>query len=384
MGWFDWIPSVSPLRRIRVDIDERWNIQAYGGRNLYPQEMHQILLRSPLVKKSVQVISDFISGQGFEKNTEQPVNEFGQNINDILDFASHDLSEYGGLALMLNLNGLGQAETVENIPFEYVRFGEPDNLGKHSDVKISNNWEQFSRELPQGSLIDPDSFPLWNPLTNTENGMKGQSVVLYYTGKNPHKYPLCTFDSVTNAAESDYSIQKYEVNQIANGFHGISLFRYPGQFESDGEKADLYNKLQEMQGVSGAGIFVLEVDEDVGNILETIPPSSSENFTATIDHVQTTIMSNYALPQVLLGINNSGSVFNEQALIDSFVIMNTNTVNARLQMARLFNSFGDFGDIIPREILRDEKQEEVVESVVEEVEEEEVVIEEETPEEEAA
>ena len=383
MGWFDWIPSRRPLERIKTDIDQRWKITSFGGNNLYPQEMHQIMLRSGILKKTIQVVADFVNGDGFTTNTEQPVNESGQTINDILEFASHDLSEYGGFALLLNTEGLS-VSTVETIPFEWVRFGEPDNFGRHFDVKVSNNWEIFSNKFPDKTDVDAMTFPLWNPLTASENALSGDGMVLYYTGKHPHQYPLTTFDAVSNLAESDHSLGMWTINSIANGFHGLSIFRYPGQFESDEEKAELHHKLSQAQGVNGNGIFVVEVDEDAGAIIENVPSNNTDAlFTNTKDYVRDGITMNYALPSVLLGITATGAVFNEQALIDAFIIMNTKTKNQRNIVARIFNSFGSWGEIIPQQILTQEEEEsEVEEEVVEEEETEEAPEEQETTEEE--
>lgn len=361
---FGFFPARKRLRRITKNIDERFKIVDYGFNNLYPQEMKQIMLRSPLVKASINVLADFINGDGFEKNDELPINDRGQNINDILNFASHDLSIFGGFALILSMNGLGTVQEIENLPFEFVRFGLPDELGRHTEVKVSNNWEKFSKELPQGSILQPLSFPLFNANTNPENAIRGNAVVLYYTGpKNPDEYPLCTFDAITNTAESDTKIQRFELNSISNGFHGLTLFRYPGQFESDTEKEELYAKIEEMTGEAGNGIFVIETDDDTPPILENVPANNTDTlYLNTINHIRDTITQNYAMPGVLLGISASGSVFNEQALIDSYIIYNARTKNQRDQVGRIFNLIGDFGEIIAQTIT---PVEEVTPEVVE-------------------
>ena len=123
---FDWFGTKAPIRRIVVDQDVRWKITLFGSNNLYPQEMHQIMLRSPLVKASVGTLADFINGEGFQKNDEEPINDRGENINDVLAAASHDFAEYDGFALLLDIDGTGTVFSVSHLPFEFVRFGLPD------------------------------------------------------------------------------------------------------------------------------------------------------------------------------------------------------------------------------------------------------------------
>jgi len=356
----------SPVRRIVQDLDRRFNITLFGANNLYPQEMHQIMLRSPLVKSAVGVLGDFINGDGFE-NGDVIVNDRAMTINDILGFASLDFAQYDGFALLLSMNGLGTVESIENIPFEFVRFGLPDQLGRHTAVKISNNWDEQPNELPQGSSIVPLEFPIFNPATAQENALSGAgNQVLYFTGSNRDEYPLVSFDAITNTADSDANIQQFELNSIANGFHGLTLFKYYGQFASEAERQRLHNKIKQAQGVGGNGIFLIEVDEDTPTMLENIAANNTDSlYLNTIAHLVDTVTINYAIPSVLLGVSNSGSVFNEQALIDSFIIYNAKTRNRRNIMERAFNALGDFGKIIPQSI-GEEEEEVVEEEVVEE------------------
>jgi len=356
---FSWFSLKPPVNRILKDQDLRHDITIYGDRNLYPQEMNLIMLRSPLVKRAVRILSDFIKGKGFDTNNEAIVNDRGQNINDILWNVSDDLAEYEGFSVMLSLNGLGTVESIEYIPFEFVRFGLPDPMGRHTDVKISNNWQEASNELPQGSLLEAQSFPIYNPLLAQERAIAGASnQVLYFTGKNPDEYPLVSFDAITNAAESDASIQQFELNSIANGFHGLTLFKYFGTIDSESERLRITETIKEATGVGGNGIFLVEVDEDTPTMLENVASNNTDSlYLNTITHVQNTVTINYGVPGVLLGISTGGSVFNEQALIDSFVIYNEFTENIRTGVERIFNTFGDFGKIQPKSVGEEDEPE---------------------------
>ena len=75
----------SPVRRIVQDLDRRFDITLFGANNLYPQEMHQIMLRSPLVKSTVGVLADFINGDGFE-NGEVTVNRIPKKKRPVEEY----------------------------------------------------------------------------------------------------------------------------------------------------------------------------------------------------------------------------------------------------------------------------------------------------------
>jgi len=353
-------PAFNPWidKRLPQQLDHTHDITRFGvghHDNLYPQRMNEIMLRSPLTKASVQTLADFITGDGWNNNGEDIANEDAQTWNDLLNLTAEDFSVFRGFALHLNFNGLGEVTEVQHIPFEYVRYGLPDETGRHVDVKVSNNWEQDSNTLPQGSILEPVEFPIFNPLTaQAETLTSGHGQVLYFTG-NIDNYPLATFDSVSNAAQSDHDVQLFERNTVHNGFSGATLFKHPGPIESSREKAEFIAKAAQFTGPDAPGLWVVETDEDfTGDILESIPPNNNDtlylNLTA---HTRNTIIQAYRQPQSIRAIQPEGSVFTQQQIADGYLFYNLITKNFRSTFNRVFNSFGqlwhegaiDFGEI---------------------------------------
>ena len=264
------------LDRIQTPVDYQFDIEAYGEFNLYPQKQDNLRLASPLVKTACHVLEDFINGDGWQDNGEEILNGDGEQANDILNMVAMDFSRYNGFSLWLGFDGVGAITEIKHIPFEYVRFGKPDSMGKHKDVKVSINWEQ-NPDVDEGARIEPDSYPLFNPLTAAEEtivGGKGQ--VLYYTGVKD-KYPLSTFDSINDTALTDSEIQAFEKNTATKGFLGTTLFKYPGQFESEEEQRDMIRKVNQLQGSDSPGILLAQIDEEfTGSLIETIAPNNND------------------------------------------------------------------------------------------------------------
>ena len=54
------------FQRVPSLVDMQYKILTYGVNNLYPQEVEQVRLASPLVKSSTEVLEDFLNGTGWE------------------------------------------------------------------------------------------------------------------------------------------------------------------------------------------------------------------------------------------------------------------------------------------------------------------------------
>ena len=378
MKYFFGKPFASQLERIKTAPDKEFEIENYGARNLYPQEQEQLRLASPLIKASSETLADFIDGNGFEFNGDEVVNEDGDHANDLLQLVAIDYSQYNGFAFWIGFNAGGTVDQFNHIPFEFVRLGIPDSEGKHHDVKVSNNWEQ-NPDVDENKRIEPITYPLFNPLTAAEetfNGGNGQ--VLYFTGRND-KYPLTTFDSINDTGKSDKEIQRFEANSATKNFNGISIFRYPGQFESDTEQKELIEKIKGLTGSESAGMLLAQVDEEfTGSLIETIPPNNTDSlFALTRQAIIDRVLMVYKIPPALIGINPSGGVFTQQAYQDSFLTFNISTRTRRKTVARMFNIVGELMNLEFGRVMENQYLVEGAEDVVEAVEEE--TVEEETP-----
>jgi hypothetical protein len=338
-------------------------IDAYDVDNLYPQRMHQIKLKSPLVSSAVKVLTDFINGDGFE-NGEDVINSDGMTVNDLLDLVTEDVAEFKGFAVMVDFNALGEAVEVQYLPFEFVRYGKPDVNGRHSHVYISNNWEKDTNV--NNGQINARKYQLFNPMSlDTDAVINGEGTqVMYFTG-NPDSYPLCSFDAVADAAQTDGELQTFELTTVTKGFAGVTMFKIPGGWEEGSdEEAAIRQKIEEMSGSRGGGMVAVAVeDENNQTLLETVQADNKDRlFDLTTIHVRDIITQNYNQPGALSGVNPTGGVFTQQAYKDAFLVYNAATKNERNRVQRafqkVFNLWAggpiDLGKIIPQKFEGEE------------------------------
>jgi hypothetical protein len=359
----EWLFPSEPLdKRLKVSLDYNHRILQYGTDNLYPQRMEQIRLRSPLLVSATNVLGDFINGSGFEINNHIVLNQQSETSKDLLNLAAMDYSRYAGFAFHINFDGTGRITEVQHIPFQYCRLGIPDEHGIVNNVVVSNNWEEDSDKQEGGGKARTTWYPIFNPLKAADETLfipqpKGQ--VLYYTGQERWKYPLTTYDSIRDTGLTDAAIQKYESANTNKGFHGATIFRYPGKFESHTQKAEIVDQVRKMMGPDSPGVTVAQIDEDfTGALMEQIPAGSDDAlFSTTLGSILDRVMYHYNIPPALFGVSPAGGVFTQLAYQESFIVYNVSTRNKRDEVARVFNKIAalwhqqefTFGRIIENE-----------------------------------
>ncbi len=345
---FNYLFPSEPLdKKLKVSLDYIHRILFYDQDNLYPQRMEQIRLRSPLIKSACATLEDFINGSGWEMNNDIVLNNSGTTARDMLNLAAMDFSRHNGFALHINFDARGRITDIQHIPFEYVRLGFPDRFGNVSTVVVSNNWEEDSDKLPpsKNRSIETEWFPIFNPLTAADETMlpqpKGQ--VLYYAGLEKGKYPLASFDAIRDTGFTDAAIQKYENSNTNMGFHGATIFRYPGEFESKTQEHQMVAMVSRMMGPDSPGVTIAQVDEDfTGTLMEQIPAGSDDAlFELTLGSITDRTLYHFSIPPALFGISPAGGVFTQLAYQESFIVYNVTTRNKRDEVARIFNKLAN-------------------------------------------
>ena len=345
----DYLFPSEPLdKRLKVSLDYNHRILFYGIDNLYPQRAEQVRLRSPLLVSSTRILEDFINGDGWKLNNDIILNNRRETSRDVLNLATKDWSRYAGFALHINFDGRGRVTEIQHIPFEYCRLGFPDAFGNISTIVVSNNWEEDSEKLPpsKNRHIFTETFPMFNPLTagsETISVPQPLGQVLYFTGIEKNKYPLATFDAIMISGETDNEIQKYEEANTRKGFHGATIFRYPGTFDSETQKQQMIQQISKMMGSDSPGVTLAQIDEDfTGVLMESIPANSNDTlFDLTLQSLINRTLYHFNIPPSLFGIAPSGGVFTQLAYQESFIVYNVITRNIRAAISRVFNKVTD-------------------------------------------
>lgn len=352
------------VKRLPIRLNFQKEITTYDVDNLYPQRVEEIMFRSPITESSIETIADFVMGDGFSENGDLVINDDGMLANDLLRQITLDVAKFrASFAVHINWNLLGEIVTLEHLEFKYVRYGLPDEMGKHKDVKVNLNWENAPGVFPTGVKQWIWQFPLYDP-TFENNGVldedfKGQ--VLYVLPKKD-VYPRATFDSVLDSSQTDGEVQVFELGNIQNGFLSATFVKHPGEFESEDAKNDFIRDLRSMKGAGNANsmqLIEMKNMEEFPDLLEQFPANNNDKlFELTNRNVTNRIIQGMAVPRTLLSIFPDSGMFNKEDFENSYKWMNIRTKNLRRVVERIFNEkIGpfwhegpiDFGTIIERQ-----------------------------------
>lgn len=338
-----------PQPRMEVNDLTRFNVQTYGGDNLYPQNLKRIVQASGTATLCLNRYAKFIEGYGFgELLADIKLNDDGTTADDILHDISGDVAEFGGFALHVNYNLLGEVADVHHVPFEFVRLAEADDTGHVASVKVCSAWEGKKGKAVSESEIE--EFPVYNPdprvvlkqIENVGGIEKYHGQILWASMDGKTTYPTPIYDAAVTAISTDEGLDNIKYRSVRNNFLVACMLvtkkGVPYTTESGREKENSMiseDDLRAFQGdenTSKIMLVELEDDEDKPEIVEFPVKNFSREFEITDASVVERIYAQfhqelfYAIRMGKLGFSGSvmrdayeyyaGEVTNEQRFIE--------------------------------------------------------------------
>ena len=278
-------------KRVDVRFLQQSGIQAYGEDNLYPQTLKNIISASPTGSECADRFADFIEGNGFREVlfSEYVVNRKGDTADDIHALVCRDMADYGGLALHVNYNVLGEIVELQHIPFENCRLVEEDDNGYVSKIAIHPDWSgQKTRkgEKIKVSKENIDYINVFNPikavvLTQIEAAggieyYKGQVLWVSMAGKQT--YPIGKGDRVATEMSTDEGLSNVKYRNVRNNFlpAGMVITRKGSSISYDEEGNEIKDETQSEDSGFSDAILTLQGDVNSNKILEVEIESEEE------------------------------------------------------------------------------------------------------------
>lgn len=219
----------TPPPRIDTDYQSRYNITTYGADNLYPQHLQRITKASGTATLCLNRYAKFVEGWGFdERLSKMVVNDEGETADTLLHDVVGDLCEFGGFALHVNYNLLGEVSSVHHVPFEHCRLEEPDDVGVVAHVKVSDDWSGKKKHKGYTVSLENniETFPVFNPdpvvvLRQIENvggidNYHGQ--IMWCSMDGGQTYPTPIYDAAVTEISTDEGLGNVKYRSVRNNF----------------------------------------------------------------------------------------------------------------------------------------------------------------------
>ncbi len=266
-----------PPRRIDSSYVSRFNMQAYGGDNLYPQNLMRITDASGTASLCLNRYARFVEGYGFDSDllAAAIVNFQGDKADDVLRLVALDLARFGGFALHVNYNVLCQVSSIAHVPFENCRLEETDDKGHVGHILLHPDWEQRKtrngkrlmvndKTVERLNVFNPDADIVRKQIENAGgiDSYKGQ--ILWCSMDGKFVYPTASYDSAVTEISTDEGLGNVKMRNVRNNFLvSCMLIMKKGipKLDEDG------NELETGQMISGEDLLQFQGDEKTAKIL---------------------------------------------------------------------------------------------------------------------
>ena len=196
----------------------------FDHKDNFPLIWHQAISESPSATSCVSTIQDFLEGSGFsdQELEKKPINTHGQSMFQFHQKVCDDFAEYEGFAVLVRYSAAGAITELENIPFENVRLGKPDDTGYISKIY----YNPFFGTADFRTIDDKTTkiFDCYNPagvasqMESQGMAYKGQILFVGTTTALSRFYPLPEAYSSVKWMKIEAGVSDYHEDNINNGF----------------------------------------------------------------------------------------------------------------------------------------------------------------------
>ena len=282
---------------------QRLNLQAWGNDNLYPQHLTRIAAASGTAELCLSRYCKFVEGNGFMDGLAgYELNQTGDTMDDILHLVAQDVTRFGGFALHVNYNLLGEVVEVNHVPFERCRLEECDDAGHVQHIVTHPDW--IGNKTRNGNRITVDEqhverFNVFNPnpdavreqimMAGGIDRYNGQILWCSMAGKNI--YPTPIYDAVISDMSTEEGLGNIKNRNARNNFLTSAMLitkRGVPKFDENGNDISAPTitpeDLAAFQGDERVGkllLVELENDEDKPEVVPFTANNYDKDFTAT-------------------------------------------------------------------------------------------------------
>lgn len=266
-----------PQKRIDISYVSRFKMQAYGNDNLYPQNLRAITQSSGTAELCLARYTKFIEGYGFadENFSKLVANHRGETADDVLHNVAADLARFGGFAVHVNYNVLGEITTMANVPYENCRLEEPDDAGHVAHIIVHPDWTGKATRMGKVLRVSEENIDricVFDPrpevvlsqmeLAGGISQYKGQ--ILWFSMAGSSTYPTPIYDAVVTEISTDEGLGNVKYRNVRNNFLvSCMLVTKKGIPRIDTETGEE----EEREMISAEDLKVFQGDENTGKIL---------------------------------------------------------------------------------------------------------------------
>ena len=293
------------------------NLVTWGMDNQLPVLYHNCYNKSATLKAIIDGTINYILGDDIVLDDSaaywrEKVNRNGLTMRQLVSKMAFNLNVYGGIAIQVIFNKLGQV--VELFPLDFGRCRTNEDGTK---IYYAKKWTKYQTKSQEFDRFDPKNINKDNP-----------TQIFYYKNDTTNSvYPLPPYAGALYDVLTEIECAKYSLNTVARGFSAKYILNLPEAANSmtDEQKHAMEEAIKEkFCGSENESNFLMyyrngDSDADKLEITKIESDETPERYIAIKDNARTNIFVAMRTTPLLMGLVNGISTgWATQEFSDSF------------------------------------------------------------------
>ena len=301
------------------------DLMEWGTRNSYPDYLLDLYNNVPTLRAIINGNIDFIAGDDVSilpltQHLQNGImNNRGDHIREQIKDISKDYEIYGGFALQIIRNLIGEVAEVYYIDMRFLRTNKEGNVFYYC--------EDWSKSVRKDVVVYPAFMPNlnWDALDD-EARNRNASSILYVKNVHTQVYPAPLYAASIKACEIERLIDDFHLSDINNHFVSSAIINFNNGIPDDEVKEQIEREFTEkFCGASNGGRTAFSWNpnkESATDIVEFEVKDFGERYKSLSDHSRQQIFTAFRANPNLFGIPTEGNGFANEQYAESFKLYN--------------------------------------------------------------
>ena len=301
------------------------DLMEWGTRNSYPDYLLDLYNNVPTLSAIINGNIDFITGDDVsilpltQHLPNGIMNNRGDHIREQIKDIAKDYEIYGGFALQIIRNLIGEVAEVYYIDMRFLRSNKEGNVFYYC--------EDWSKSVRKDVIVYPAFMPNlnWEALDD-EAKNRNASSILYVKKVHTQVYPVPLYAAAVKACEIERQVDEFHLSDINNHFVSSAIINFNNGIPDDDVKEQIEREFTEkFCGASNGGRTAFSWNpnkESATDIVEFEVKDFGERYKALSDRSRQQIFTAFRANPNLFGIPTEGNGFANEQYAESFKLYN--------------------------------------------------------------
>ena len=301
------------------------DLMEWGTRNSYPDYLLDLYNNVPTLSAIINGNIDFITGDDVsilpltQHLPNGIMNNRGDHIREQIKDIAKDYEIYGGFALQIIRNLIGEVAEVYYIDMRFLRSNKEGTVFYYC--------EDWSKSVRKDVIVYPAFMPNlnWDALDD-EARNRNASSILYVKNVHTQVYPAPLYAAAVKACEIERQVDEFHLSDINNHFVSSAIINFNNGIPDDDVKKQIEREFTEkFCGASNGGRTAFSWNpnkESATDIVEFEVKDFGERYKTLSDHSRQQIFTAFRANPNLFGIPTEGNGFANEQYAESFKLYN--------------------------------------------------------------